>query len=314
MDNRPIGIFDSGIGGLTVFKEIRALLPNEDLIYFGDTARVPYGSKSVQVIRNFSSEIAAFLSLQNVKMLVIACNTASALALSTLKSETSLPVIGVIDPGVRAAVKVAGEGPVGVIGTRATIKSGAYQDRIIRLRCNLKVVARACPLLVPIVEENLMQSDIARMALDMYLSDFRKQNVSSLILACTHYPLLKQLINEYFEGKTLLIDSACETACDCRATGRATADDDCHGCRSDSAAVTSGPGTGTGSPPGTRYTCRRADSKRNSATGCSSRSCGKTCSSSCSCNSTDTSTTTTPTWLAADHDAGIDHAWPAVQS
>ncbi|HAE37466.1 MAG TPA: glutamate racemase [Candidatus Riflebacteria bacterium] len=214
MDNRPIGIFDSGIGGLTVFKEIRALLPNEDLIYFGDTARVPYGSKSVQVIRNFSSEIAAFLSLQNVKMLVIACNTASALALSSLRNETSLPVIGVIDPGVRAAVKVAGDGPVGVIGTRATIKSGAYQDRIIRLRCNLKVLARACPLLVPIVEENLMNSDIARMALNMYLSDFKKQEVSSLILACTHYPLLKTLINEYFEGKTRLIDSACETACE----------------------------------------------------------------------------------------------------
>ncbi|NLF95196.1 MAG: glutamate racemase [Candidatus Riflebacteria bacterium] len=216
MDNRPIGIFDSGIGGLTVFKEIREMLPHEDLIYFGDTARVPYGSKSVQVVRRFSAEIAAFLALQNVKMLVIACNTASALALSTLKTETSLPVIGVIDPGVRAAVKGAGEGPVGVIGTRATIASGAYQERISRLRCNLRVVARACPLLVPIVEENLMHSDIARMALEMYLGDFKKQQVSSLILACTHYPLLKDLIGNFFEGKTLLIDSARETAIEVR--------------------------------------------------------------------------------------------------
>jgi glutamate racemase len=216
MDNRPIGIFDSGIGGLTVFKEIRAMLPHEDLIYFGDTARVPYGSKSVQVVRRFSAEIASFLALQNVKMLVIACNTASALALGTLKTETSLPVIGVIDPGVRAAVKGAGEGPVGVIGTRATIASGAYQDRISRLRCNLHVIARACPLLVPIVEENLMHSDIARMALEMYLGDFKKKQVSSLILACTHYPLLKDLINQFFDGKTLLIDSARETAVEVR--------------------------------------------------------------------------------------------------
>lgn len=216
MDNRPIGIFDSGIGGLTVFKEIRELLPNEDLIYFGDTARVPYGSKSVQVIRKFSSEIASFLAMQNVKMLVIACNTASALALSTLRSETSLPVIGVIEPGVRAAVKAAGDGPVGVIGTRATIASSAYQDRISRLRCNLRVIARACPLLVPIVEENLMQSDIARMALEMYLGDFKKQRVSSLILACTHYPLLKTLIDEFLEKKTTLIDSARETALEVR--------------------------------------------------------------------------------------------------
>jgi glutamate racemase len=216
MNTRPIGIFDSGIGGLTVFKEIRALLPNEDLIYFGDTARVPYGSKSVEVVRKFSSEITGFLTHQNVKMVVIACNTASALALTTLKSETPLPVIGVIDPGVRAAVKAAGEGPIGVIGTRATIASGAYQNRIKRLRSNLRVVARACPLLVPIVEENLTHSDIARMALEMYLGDFKKQKLNALILACTHYPLLKELINEFFAGETALIDSAYETAIEVR--------------------------------------------------------------------------------------------------
>ncbi len=212
MDNRPIGIFDSGVGGLTVFKEIRELLPHEDLIYFGDTARVPYGSKSIQVIQRFSSEITGFLEHLNVKMIVVACNTASALALNKLKSETSLPVIGVIDPGVRAAVKAAGNGIIGVIGTRATINSGAYQERVGRLRNNLKIVARACPLLVPIVEENLLDSDIARLALKMYLSEFKGLQISSLILACTHYPLLKSLINDFFAGQTVLIDSAYETA------------------------------------------------------------------------------------------------------
>lgn len=212
MDNRPIGIFDSGVGGLTVFKEIRELLPAENLLYFGDTARVPYGGKSVQVIQKFSSEIAHFLELQNVKMIVVACNTASALALSKLKSETTLPVIGVIDPGVRAAIKAAGTGIVGVIGTRATINSGAYQERVTRLRSSIRVVARACPLLVPIVEENLLDSEIARLTLEMYLGDFKKMGISSLILACTHYPLLKPLINELFDGQVTLVDSACETA------------------------------------------------------------------------------------------------------
>lgn len=212
MDNRPIGIFDSGVGGLTVFKEIRNLMPNEDLVYFGDTARVPYGGKSVEVIQRFATEITTFLENLNVKMVVVACNTASALALNRLKTLTSLPVVGVIDPGVRAAIKAAGEGIVGVIGTRGTINSGAYQERLARLRNNVRIVARPCPLLVPVVEENLLDSEVAKTALDMYLSEFRKLQISSLILACTHYPLLKPLINEYFSGRTTLIDSACETA------------------------------------------------------------------------------------------------------
>ncbi len=212
MDNRPIGIFDSGVGGLTVFKEIRELLPAENLIYFGDTARVPYGGKSVQVIQKFASEIAHFLEMQNVKMIVVACNTVSAIALHKLKSETSLPVIGVIDPGVRAAIKAAGAGTVGVIGTRATINSGAYQERLCRLRSSIKVVARACPLLVPVVEENLMNSEIARLTLEMYLGDFKKIDISALILACTHYPLLKNLIRDFLGEKVTLVDSACETA------------------------------------------------------------------------------------------------------
>ncbi|MDN5279598.1 MAG: glutamate racemase [Clostridiales bacterium] len=210
MDTRPIGVFDSGVGGLTVFKEIRQLLPHEDLIYFGDTARVPYGGKSIKVIQKYSNEISRFLEIQGIKMLVVACNTASALALNRLKNECSVPVIGVIDPGVRAAVKAANGGLIGVIGTRGTINSEAYQKRILRLRSGIEVLAKACPLLVPIVEENVIDSEIARLAIHMYLKDFKK--VSSLILACTHYPLLKNVIRDYLGPEVALIDSAEETA------------------------------------------------------------------------------------------------------
>ena len=211
-DNRPIGIFDSGVGGLTVVKEVRRLLPNEDIVYFGDTARVPYGGKSIPVIRRFSLEIARFLESQNVKLIVVACNTASALALEELRTQTSLPVIGVIEPGVRASVRAAGEGIIAVIGTKGTINSNAYQDRIKRYKNNANVIAKPCPLLVPLVEENLLDSEITKLTLDMYLGDFKELNISSLILACTHYPLLKSAIAEYFAGKVTLIDSAEETA------------------------------------------------------------------------------------------------------
>lgn len=212
MDNRPIGIFDSGVGGLTVFKEIRKQLPNESLIYFGDTARVPYGSKSPATVQRYSLEIAKFLEMQNVKAIVIACNTASALALTTLRNEIRLPIIGVIDPGVRAAIKAAHSGNIGVIGTKATISSEVYQNRIRRLRNSINVTAIACPLFVPIVEENLTNTRLATDALDMYLSPFRKIDIKALILACTHYPILKEQINAYFENKINLVDSAFETA------------------------------------------------------------------------------------------------------
>lgn len=211
-DKRPIGIFDSGVGGLTVFKKIRELLPCEDLIYFGDTARVPYGGKSIAVIKNYSSEIASFLAKLEIKMLVVACNTASAMALSHLKKQLSIPVIGVIEPGVRAAVKAADGNLVGVIGTRGTINSQAYQNRIKRLRSDIEVMAGPCPLLVPIVEENIVDTEIAKLAIDMYLKEFKRRNVSSLILACTHYPLLKSQISAYLGAKVVLIDSAHETA------------------------------------------------------------------------------------------------------
>lgn len=212
MDNRPIGIFDSGVGGLTVFKEIRALLPNENLIYFGDTARVPYGNKSAIAVQKYSLEIAKFLEMQNVKMIIIACNTASALALTTLRNEVRIPVIGVIEPGVRAAIKSAHNNSIAVIGTKATISSGAYQNRIKRLRNSINVIAVPCPLFVPIVEENLMNTKIAADAMEMYLSDLKKTNIKSLILACTHYPLLKTQISNFFDNNINLVDSAYETA------------------------------------------------------------------------------------------------------
>lgn len=213
MDNRPIGIFDSGVGGLTVFKEIRNLLPNENLIYFGDTARVPYGNKSPVAVQKYSLEIAKFLEMQNIKMIVIACNTASALALSSLRNEVRIPVIGVIEPGVRAAIKSAhNNSSIAVIGTKATISSGAYQNRIKRLRNSINVIAVPCPLFVPIVEENLMNSKIAADAMEMYLSDLKKTDIKSLILACTHYPLLKNQISKFFGNNINLVDSAFETA------------------------------------------------------------------------------------------------------
>ena len=212
MDNRPIGIFDSGVGGLTVFKEIRKLLPQENLIYFGDTARVPYGNKSPLVVQKYSLEIAKFLEMQNVKMIVIACNTASALALSSLKNEVRIPVIGVIEPGVRAAIKSAQNNNIAVIGTKATISSEAYQNRIKRLRSSINVIAIPCPLFVPIVEENLINTKLAKDAMEMYLSDLKKTNIKSVILACTHYPLLKEQISNFFDNKIELVDSAYETA------------------------------------------------------------------------------------------------------
>ena len=212
-DNRPIGIFDSGVGGLTVYKEIRGSLPAENLIYFGDTARVPYGGKSYEVINRYSEQIAAFLVEKNIKLLVVACNTACALALSNLKKQLSVPVIGVIDPGVRAAIGAASRNnKIGVIGTKATIGSKAYQNKILRLRNDYNVYATACPLFVPIVEENLTSTTIAKEAVSMYLEYFKDKEIDSLILACTHYPLLKPLISDFFNNDVVLIDSAQETA------------------------------------------------------------------------------------------------------
>lgn len=224
---RPIGVFDSGIGGLTVAHEIMRQLPGESIVYFGDTARVPYGPKSPDTVRRYSREIAAFLGRQDVKAIVIACNTATAHALETLQDELLIPVIGVVEPGARAAVRAAasrgGDAHIGVIGTSGTVRSGAYERAIRDLDPDAKVTVRACPLLVPLVEEGWIDHPATRLIAHEYLAPFVKENVSALVLGCTHYPLLKAMLCRELGAGVALIDSAAETAAE---TGRVLAAQD----------------------------------------------------------------------------------------
>ncbi len=193
-----IGVFDSGVGGLTVHREIMRQLPNENVVYFGDTARVPYGSKSKNNIIRFSRQIIRFLKTKNVKAIVIACNTASALALETVKEEFDIPIIGVIVPGARAAVRETKNGQIGVLGTEATIKSETYTKEIRKLMPEAEVIGKPCPLFVPLVEEGFAKHKITEEVIDIYLSDMRKSEIDTLILGCTHYPLLRSRIMAYF--------------------------------------------------------------------------------------------------------------------
>ena len=209
--HRPIGVFDSGVGGLTVLRALVRLLPHESFIYVGDTARVPYGSKSPEAVRRFSLEIARFFRRKGVKMMVTACNTASALALPELRAFMPVPVIGVIEPGARAALASTRTGRVGIIGTEATVRSQAYDQAIKRLDKNVRVFARACPLFVPLVEEGWLQHDLTRRVAALYLRPLLKHKIDSLVLGCTHYPLLKSVLRRV-AGKVELIDSADETA------------------------------------------------------------------------------------------------------
>lgn len=208
----PIGIFDSGIGGLTVAHEVMRQLPHESFIYFGDTARVPYGPKSPETVRRYSMEIAAFLIERGVKAIVVACNTATAHALPTLRRELDIPVIGVIEPGARAAVDASGDGHVGVIGTLGTIKSGAYERAMRELQPDLVITARPCPLFVPLVEEGWLDKVPTRLIAREYLAPFVEARVDALVLGCTHYPLLKPLLSEILGPAVRLIDSAEQTA------------------------------------------------------------------------------------------------------
>ena len=209
---KPIGIFDSGFGGLTVTKQILDLLTNEDVIYFGDTAHLPYGTKSKKVITNFSRNIIKFLKKQNVKMVVIACNTASAYSLSILKKEFDLPIVGVIEPGARRAVLITKNNRIGVIGTEATVGSKTYERAINRIDRRAKVFSQACPLLVPLVEEGWMNHAITRQVTELYLGSLIKEGIDSLILGCTHYPLIKPLIGDIMGRGVTLIDSSIEVA------------------------------------------------------------------------------------------------------
>jgi len=208
----PIGVFDSGIGGLTVAHEVIRQLPHESLVYFGDTARVPYGPKSPETVRRYSREIAGFLRDQGVKGIVIACNTATAHALEALRGEMDMPVIGVVEPGARAAVAATRDGHIGVIGTAGTIKSGAYERAIRALDPNVMVTPRACPLFVPMVEEGWIDHEATRLVAREYLEPMLEAEIDTLVLGCTHYPLLKPLLREVLGSSVRLIDSAEETA------------------------------------------------------------------------------------------------------
>jgi len=208
----PIGVFDSGIGGLTVVRELIRQLPAERIIYFGDTARVPYGPKSPDTVRRYSREIGSYLVGQQVKAIIAACNTATAHALPALRDELPVPVVGVVEPGARAAVRATRSGEVGVIGTAGTIASGAYERAIAALAPESRIVARACPLFVPLVEEGWLDTEASRLIAHEYLAPLVDANIDTLVLGCTHYPLLKPLIGEVVGDAVRLIDSAEETA------------------------------------------------------------------------------------------------------
>lgn len=210
----PIGVFDSGVGGLTVAREIMRQLPEENVVYFGDTARVPYGSKSKNNIIRYSRQIIRFLRTKNVKAIVIACNTASALALETVQKEIDIPIIGVIIPGARAAVSETRNGKIGVLGTEATIRSETYTKVINQLKPDAEVLGKPCPLFVPLVEEGFAKHKITQEVIDIYLSDMKKTDIDTMILGCTHYPLLRSRIIEYFGEKVHIVNPAYETAMD----------------------------------------------------------------------------------------------------
>jgi glutamate racemase len=207
MDKRPVGIFDSGIGGLTVLHEIGRLMPGEDLIYLGDTARVPYGTKSMDTVVRYSMENTRFLLSKNVKAVVIACNTASAAAMDALRAEFDLPVLGVIEAGVEEAMRLSPSGRIGVIGTSSTIQSGKYED-LLRKNGVAKVVSAACPLFVPLAEEGWTDNKVAEDVARIYLEPFTKNSVDALILGCTHYPLLENVIARICGDGVKLINSA----------------------------------------------------------------------------------------------------------
>jgi glutamate racemase len=205
---RPIGVFDSGIGGLTVAAALKKLLPNENIFYIGDTARVPYGGKTQQTIERYSIEITGLLLAERAKMIVVACNTASALAIPRLEGILKVPVIGVIEPGARAATSKTRTGHIGVMGTRATIASGAYERAICAIRPGATVTSRACPLLVPLIEEGWLDHPITDQVIRLYLDALLDAGADTLVLGCTHYPLLKGAIQKFVGFGINLVDSA----------------------------------------------------------------------------------------------------------
>lgn len=212
MDNRSIGVFDSGVGGLTVVKEIKKILPNESITYFGDTARVPYGTKSYETVKKYSFQNIRFLLEKNVKAIVIACNTATAISLDLVQKEFDVPIIGVIKSGVKASVSSTKNNKIGIIGTKATVNSGAYQREMKNYSNNISTYGIPCSLLVGVVEEGWFDNEIAYNVVKRYLKEFDGRNIDTLVLGCTHFPLLSKVIGNILGGSVTLINPAFETA------------------------------------------------------------------------------------------------------
>jgi len=208
LKKQPIGIFDSGVGGLTVFKEIRAKFPHEDIVYFGDTARVPYGPKSEQTVVEYSIQNTRFLMQLNAKLIVVACNTSSSVAIPQLQSHFSVPIIGVILPGSLAAAESTKNGKIGVIGTEGTIRSKAYEKELKTLNPSFQVFSKACPLFVSLAEEGWSEHVVTKLVAEDYLQDLLQENIDTLVLGCTHYPILKRVIQDVAGTHTQLVDSA----------------------------------------------------------------------------------------------------------
>ncbi len=202
---KPIGIFDSGVGGLTIFKEIRRVFPHEEIVYLGDTARLPYGTKSKQSVIHFCQENVKFLLSQDVKVIIVACNTASALAIKELRKRFTIPIIGVIKIGAKIAIEASANKKIGIIGTVATIKSKAYCKELAKLDSQVETHSKSCPMFVPLVENGYEDHQITDILVKECLQDFPQ--IDTLILGCTHYPVLKSSINRYFQNKVTLIDS-----------------------------------------------------------------------------------------------------------
>lgn len=210
--NAPVGVFDSGVGGLTVAREIMRNLPMEKIIYFGDTARVPYGSKSKDTVIRYSRQIVRFLREQKVKAIVVACNTASALALEELEADSEIPILGVVKPGASVAIRTTRKKRVGVIATEATINSHLYKKLICAMNPEITVIGRPCPLFVPLVEEGWLKDPVTETVARRYLKDLQQQDIDTLILGCTHYPLLRSLIGRIMGEKVTLVNPAYETS------------------------------------------------------------------------------------------------------
>lgn len=210
--SRPIGIFDSGLGGLTVFSEIKKALPAENLIYFGDTARVPYGAKSPRIVERYTMEIVNFLESCGVKMIVIACNTSTATAYKKVKRHVKVPVIGVIEPACALACEVSKTGRIGIIGTKITVQSGAYPEKLHALNPEIKAFQKECPLFVPLVEEGMTEGEVINLVAGQYLKEFEDKDIDALILGCTHYPLISEVIAEVSGPGVNIINSARQTA------------------------------------------------------------------------------------------------------